>query len=70
MSPSTAPIELAEVEAALAALRGDDSHGSVRATTLNLVVMCADAESAARTDHVLDAIGGSRRAEASRSLCL
>jgi glucose-6-phosphate dehydrogenase assembly protein OpcA len=60
VSAAAVTIDLAGVEAALAALRGDDSHGSVRATTLNLVVMCADAESAERTDRVLDAIGGSR----------
>jgi glucose-6-phosphate dehydrogenase assembly protein OpcA len=53
-------VELAGVEAALARLRGDENHGSVRATTLNLVVMCQDDESADRTDAVLDAIGGSR----------
>jgi glucose-6-phosphate dehydrogenase assembly protein OpcA len=53
-------LELAGVEAALAALRGDDSHGSVRATTLNLVVVCPDAEAVEHTDRMLDAIGGSR----------
>src|SRR5207247_197468 len=36
------------------------NHGSVRAATLNLVVRCPHAEAAARTDEVLDAIGGSR----------
>jgi hypothetical protein len=60
VSADQATVELSDVEAALARLRGDDSHGSVRATTLNLVVMCPDAEAAARTDEVLDALGGSR----------
>ena len=60
MSAEPETVELAGVEAALARLRGDGNHGSVRATTLNLVVMCPDAEAAARTDDVLDAIGGSR----------
>jgi glucose-6-phosphate dehydrogenase assembly protein OpcA len=60
VSPDQATVELSDVEAALARLRGDDSHGSVRATTLNLVVTCPDAEAAAHTDEVLDALGGSR----------
>ncbi len=60
MSTLPETLELAGVEAALAALRGDDSHGSVRATTLNLVVVCPDAEAAEQADRMLDAIGGSR----------
>lgn len=53
-------IELSAVENALNELRGGDSHGSVRATTLNLVVRCADADQASAAEEVLDGIGGSR----------
>ncbi len=60
MTGDGAAVELAGVEAALARLRGVDNHGSVRATTLNLVVACPDSETAEDTDRVLDAIGGSR----------
>ena len=60
MSASAETVDLAGVERALANLRGDDNHGSVRATTLNLVVVCPDNDSEQDTDRVLDAIGGSR----------
>jgi glucose-6-phosphate dehydrogenase assembly protein OpcA len=53
-------LELGGVERALAELRGGDSHGSVRATTLNLVVTCSGDDQAAVTEHVLEGIGGSR----------
>jgi glucose-6-phosphate dehydrogenase assembly protein OpcA len=52
--------ELAGVERALAELRGGDSLGSVRATTLNLVITCSSEEDADSTEHVLEGIGGSR----------
>jgi glucose-6-phosphate dehydrogenase assembly protein OpcA len=53
-------IELAGVERALAELRGGDSLGSVRATTLNLVITCSSDEDAEATERVLEGIGGSR----------
>jgi glucose-6-phosphate dehydrogenase assembly protein OpcA len=59
----TAPpglVELSQVERALAELRGTDRSGSVRATTLNLVVVCGGQVSAEDTGEVLDRIGGSR----------
>jgi glucose-6-phosphate dehydrogenase assembly protein OpcA len=59
----TAPpdlVELSQVERALAELRGTDRAGSVRATTLNLIVVCAGEVSADDTAEVLDRIGGSR----------
>jgi glucose-6-phosphate dehydrogenase assembly protein OpcA len=52
--------ELAGVERALAELRGGDSLGSVRATTLNLVITCSCDEDAEATERVLEGIGGSR----------
>jgi glucose-6-phosphate dehydrogenase assembly protein OpcA len=60
VSAAAETVDLAGVERALANLRGDANHGSVRATTLNLVVVCPDRESAEDTETVLDAIGGSR----------
>jgi len=53
-------VELSQVERALAELRGVERGGSVRATTLNLIVMCGGEVSAADTGEVLDRIGGSR----------
>jgi glucose-6-phosphate dehydrogenase assembly protein OpcA len=53
-------VELPHVERALAELRGGDRGGSVRATTLNLIVVCAGEVSAEDTGEVLDRIGGSR----------
>ncbi|HEV8451350.1 MAG TPA: glucose-6-phosphate dehydrogenase assembly protein OpcA [Gaiellales bacterium] len=53
-------IEVGEVERALAALRAGDGHPSVRATTLNLVVRCGDAEHVKTANRVLDRIGSSR----------
>ena len=55
-----AGIELGQVEAALAGLRGVDHAGSVRATTLNLVVWAPDDDAVERAEHTLTAIGGSR----------
>jgi glucose-6-phosphate dehydrogenase assembly protein OpcA len=52
--------ELADVDRALAELRGGDSLGSVRATTLNLVITCGSDEDAEATERVLEGIGGSR----------
>jgi glucose-6-phosphate dehydrogenase assembly protein OpcA len=52
--------DLAGVERALAELRGGDSLGSVRATTLNLVITCNSDEDAEATERVLEGIGGSR----------
>jgi glucose-6-phosphate dehydrogenase assembly protein OpcA len=53
-------IEVGEVERTLAALRAGDGHASVRATTLNLVVRCGDAEHVKVANRVLDRIGSSR----------
>jgi glucose-6-phosphate dehydrogenase assembly protein OpcA len=53
-------IEVSEVEGALAALRAGEGHPSVRATTLNLVVRCGDAEHLKIANRVLDRIGSSR----------
>ena len=53
-------IEVGEVERALAALRAGEGHPSVRATTLNLVVRCGDAEQLKIAHRVLDRIGSSR----------
>jgi glucose-6-phosphate dehydrogenase assembly protein OpcA len=53
-------IELAGTERALAELRGGDSLGSVRATTLNLVITCASDADAEATERVLEGIGASR----------
>ncbi len=53
-------MELSGVERALAELRGGDSLGSVRATTLNLVITCSSDEDAEATERVLEGIGGSR----------
>lgn len=52
--------ELADVDRALAELRGGDSLGSVRATTLNLVITCSSDQDAEATERVLEGIGGSR----------
>ena len=53
-------IEVSEVERALAALRAGEGHPSVRATTLNLVVRCGNAEHLKIAHRVLDRIGSSR----------
>ena len=53
-------IDLPKVEAALAELRGGEAAGSVRATTLNLVVHAPDRAGVERTVEVLERIGGSR----------
>ena len=56
----TSWLALGEVEGALARLRGLDGAGSVRATTLNLVVHCGKEDGADDTERVLEQIGGSR----------
>jgi glucose-6-phosphate dehydrogenase assembly protein OpcA len=53
-------LELSDVERSLAELRGLDGQGSVRATTLNLVVHCGKEDGADATERVLEEIGGSR----------
>jgi len=53
-------IDVSEVERALAALRAGEGHPSVRATTLNLVVRCGNAEHLKTANRVLDRIGSSR----------
>ena len=53
-------VELGQVEHALSELRGSDHAGSVRATTLNLVVWCDDGNAVERAGTALEAIGGSR----------
>jgi len=53
-------LDLSGVEPALAELRGIDGQGSVRATTLNLVVHCGKEDGAEATERVLEEIGGSR----------
>ena len=53
-------LELSDVERSLAQLRGLDAQGSVRATTLNLVVHCGKEDGADATERVLEEIGGSR----------
>lgn len=53
-------IEVSQVERALAALRAGEGHPSVRATTLNLVVRCGNAEHLKTANRVLERIGSSR----------
>lgn len=54
-------IELSAVERTLAELRsGEGNLGSIRATTLNLVIRCGDAEHLKTAHAVLDQIGASR----------
>ncbi len=58
-NPPVELTDLAQVERALATHRGR-GPGSVRATTLNLVVYAPTAEDVAFTQHALERIGGSR----------
>ncbi len=58
-NPPVELTDLAEVERALAADR-ERGAGSVRATTLNLVVYAPTAEDVVFTQHALERIGGSR----------
>jgi glucose-6-phosphate dehydrogenase assembly protein OpcA len=58
-NPPVEVTDLSRVEHALAASRGDDL-GSVRATTLNLVVYSPTPEDVAFTQRALERIGGSR----------
>jgi glucose-6-phosphate dehydrogenase assembly protein OpcA len=52
--------DLDRVESALAELRGGDHRGSVRATTLNLVVLCESDTHVERAQDAISRIGGSR----------
>jgi glucose-6-phosphate dehydrogenase assembly protein OpcA len=58
-NPPVELTDLSKVDQALAAGR-DDGHGSVRATTLNLVVYAPTPEDVAFTQRALERIGGSR----------
>jgi glucose-6-phosphate dehydrogenase assembly protein OpcA len=53
-------VALAQVESALSDLRGGEAAGSVRATTLNLVVRAVGDEDVAETLDVLENVGRSR----------
>lgn len=58
-NPPVELTDLSKVEHALAASR-EDGHGTVRATTLNLVVYAPTPEDVAFTQRALERIGGSR----------
>jgi glucose-6-phosphate dehydrogenase assembly protein OpcA len=60
LSTAGVPLGLSEVESALAALRGREDAGSVRTTTLNLVVHAPGEAAIQKTEKVLERIGASR----------